>query len=169
MRVIRRNLMWLCFLALAHGMTSCEQDTLVRDLPYENEFETAYAPTAVSKLLTPSDGEEIVADRSKTITFSWEKSKNPEGSNMYVKYEVLFGSEGCDFTKVDEKSNSVQRADNEGKNTQLSLSGAFLDIIANEAKIEAGSTGILVWKVRAYCGLDETLSSVEGKIKVTRP
>lgn len=88
---------------------------------------------------------------------------------MLVKFEVLFGPEGTDFTKIDENSNSIRFSDGEAQLPQLTLSGTFLDVIANEAGIKSGKTGVLVWTVRSFCGLDETLATVQGKLNVTRP
>ena len=155
-------------LALPLGWSSCDQDTRTHDLPYEDEFEPVYPVPAVETLLAPANGTAIISG-GDAVVFSWKEGELPEGSQMVVKYEVLFGPQGHDFTQMDEESNSVQTSDMQGGDPQLTLYGSFLDLIAEEAGIEPGATGTILWKVRGYCGLDQTLSTATGSIQVTRP
>ena len=155
-------------LALPLGWSSCNKDTRYHDLPYEDEFEPVYPVPAVTTLLTPTNGEAITSG-GDAVLFSWEEPELPEGSQMVLKYEVLFGPEGFDFTQADDKSNSVRTSDSDGRDPSLSLYGSFLELIAAEAGIEPGETGVIQWKVRSYCGLDMTLSTATGSITVTRP
>lgn len=148
---------------------------MVRDLDYSEEFEEVYPPEPVPKLLTFANGETITITatdgnvNANSDTLRWEASPLHEGSLMVVRYQVLLGTEDETFQGDDDSLLSIQTSIDEGRGTYLSLNHAILNDIARDAGIEPGETGTISWKVRAYCGLDKTLSNVTGQFNVSRP
>lgn len=174
MRPMKKRLIWFSLVAMSLWWTACEQNTMERDLDYTDEFEEVYPPEPVPKLLTFANGENILIQSNGgqvvagTDTLKWEASPLHEGSAMIVRYQVLFGTEDETFDGDDNSLLSVNTSDEEGKATTLGISHILLDDIAANAGIAPGETGTLTWKVRAYCGLDKTLSDVTGNFTVTR-
>ncbi len=149
---------------------------MIRDLKYADEFEEVYPPEPVPALTAFADGELITIQANEsgqivanTDTLKWDESPLHEGSLMVVRYQVLIGTEDETFDGDDSSLLSVSTADGEGLDTTLTLNHVTLDDIAMNAGINAGETGTLSWKVRAYCGLDKTLSDVTGYFRVARP
>lgn len=175
MNLTKKSFMWLSLVAMPLCWTACNQNTMVRDLDYSEEFEEVYPPEPVPKLLTFANGETITITATdgnidvKSDTLKWEASPLHEGSLMIVRYQVLLGTENETFQGKDASLLSVQTSNEEGIATSLTLNHTLLDDIAENAGIQPGETGTILWKVRAYCGLDRTLSNVTGQFNVTRP
>lgn len=161
--------LYLVLFSLIFLFASCDQETMKWDLTDADQFERVYTPTPVTSL-TSLAGYDLLVLSSGNEVFSWEPSALREGSKMLVRYEILFGVEKETYTgKSDADLLSVKTADEEGVDTLLTLSHSNIDKIANAAGIGADEIGTLSWKVRAYCGLDSSLSTVTGYFRVLRP
>lgn len=147
---------------------SCAQNIMDRDLSTESEFEKAYVPEPVTTL-TSFAGYDLIVLSSGSEIFTWLPSKLREGSNMVVSYEVLFGKEDETFNNGDDQLLSIKKSDYQGVDTLLTLYHSTIDEIAEKAAIGDDEIGTIAWKVRSYCGLDMSLSSVTGYFKVLRP
>ncbi len=175
MKPMKKHLIWFSIATLPLWWTACDQNTMVRDLDYTDEFEEVYPPEPVPKLLTFANGENIQIQSNggqivaKADTLKWVSSPLHEGSAMMVRYQVLLGTEDETFKGDESTILSVFTSGEEGKSTALGISHILLNDIAANAGISPGETGTLTWKVRAYCGLDKTLSNVTGNFTVTRP
>ena len=151
--------MLFCCLAI---FSACEQEVNKGFDP--DDYEPILPPEPVYTLQTYASGENVTLldDGLSNAIFRWIPSEKI--GNMVVRYEVLFDSIQGDF------SNPVYiaRADNNGVSDYLTLSHSQLNNIARLAKIKANSKGILNWKVRVYCGLDEVTSAIVGSFSVLR-
>jgi len=163
------NAFFVCMLLPC--MMSCEQNPLnwKDKLAYKKDFEAVYTPTAVQTLLSFANNETIDLSITGNDTLKWKSSVLPKGSAMVVKYEVLLGSNDANLKETDDKLLGVETSDNEGADTTLVISSTTLESIASAAGITAGQTGTISWKVRAYCGQDNSVSSVTGHFKLSVP
>ncbi len=164
-----KNSLYLVLFSLVFLFVSCEQETMTRDLTDADQFERIYTPTPVTSLNSWA-GYDLLVLSSGSEIFSWKPSALRKGSKMLVRYEALFGVENETYIgKSDVALLSVKTADEEGVDTLLTLSHSNIDKIASAAGIGADQIGTLSWKVRAYCGMDSSLSTATGYFKVLRP
>lgn len=94
--------------------------------------------------------------------FTWSKSK--AGDNTAVFYKILFST-------TDDFSNPIYEVETENLSTynEAHVSFKTLNIIAEQAGIEQGKTGILKWTVRASNGVVQKKISDIRSITLTRP
>ena len=162
------NAFFVCMLLPC--MMSCEQDPLnwKNKLAYKKDFEAVYTPTAVQTLLSFANNETIDLSVIGNDTLKWKSSVLPKGSAMVVRYEVLLDSCDNNFNKTDNKLLSVITSGDEGIDTTLIINSSTLVGIASNAGFKAGLK-TLSWKVRAYCGEDNSVSASTGHFKVSVP
>jgi|WetSurMetagenome_2_1015567.scaffolds.fasta_scaffold23357_2 starch-binding outer membrane protein SusE/F len=162
------NAFFVCMLLPC--MMSCEQDPLnwKNKLAYKKDFEAVYTPTAVQTLLSFANNETIDLSITGNDTLKWKASVLPKGSAMVVRYEVLLDSCDNNFNKTDNGLLGVITSGNEGIDTTLVISSSALVSIASNAGFNEGIK-TLSWKVRAYCGLDNSISKVTGHFKLSVP
>lgn len=166
---MKSNQIYLVLFSVVFFLASCNQETMKRDLTDADQFERIYAPEPVTTL-TSLAGYDLLVLSSGNEVFKWKPSLLREGSKMLVRYEVLFGKENQTFSGIeDSKFLAVKTADEEGVDTLLTLNHSNIDKIASAAGIAADQIGVVSWKVRAYCGLDNSLSTATGFFKVLRP
>lgn len=166
--LMKRNIIYSVLLFVLVTWISCSQETMERDLECEDKFEEVYVPRPVSSL-TSFAGYDLIVLSSGNEIFGWSPSVLREGSAMVVKYEVLYGRENENFQKDDKDLLAVRIANNLGVDTLLTVSHTVLNNIAVSAGIGTDEIGTVSWKVRAYCGLDTSLSSVTGYFRMLRP
>lgn len=151
-----RNLFKLLPLCFIIGLAACDNEVNKGFDP--DEYEPVVAPDPVRTLNTMASGERIILSSSATesIVFSW--SPTEEHGNTVYRYEVLMDTIGGDFSKPI----YTGQADGNGLETKLTISHYQLNTIGRQAKFRCNNNGTLRWKVRAYCGLDQSISSLEG-------
>lgn len=158
-------LTWAFFLLVC---VSCSQDTMDRDLATQDEFEKAYTPEPVTSF-TSFAGYDLIVLSSGSEVFAWTPSKLHKGSQMVVSYEVLYGREDETFDSGDDQLLAVEKSNSQGVDTLLTIYHNTIDEIAEKAGIENDEIGTIAWKVRSYCGLDISLSTVTGYFRILRP
>lgn len=123
-----------------------------------DDYEPILPPEPVHTLTSMASGERIVLSGTATedIILSWIPT-DVKGNTVF-RYEILFDTIGGNFTSPIE----VMKSDREALDTKLTLSHFQMNAIGKQAKFKANSNGTLRWKVRAYCGLDQAVSSLEG-------
>lgn len=96
-------------------------------------------------LVTPSNNAAIAIDAQNgaPVSFSWSPAQSKDGG--LIQYKVLFDVVGGDFTNpiYEAVSNST------GTATSLTLSQAYLNVIAESAGIAPLNTGEIIWTVQA--------------------
>ncbi len=124
----------------------------------QNDYEPIVPPDPVRTLDSMASGERVVLSEGSLtdVVLSWTPTE-PHGNTVY-RYEVLIDTEDGDFSAPVETTFS----DNNGIETTLTLTHYQLNTIGRLAGFRSNTEGTLRWKVRAYCGLDESMSSVEG-------
>lgn len=149
---LSKLLMLFCLVALA----ACSNE--LNPGFNQDDYEPIVAPDPVHTLTSMASGERVVLSGTslEDIILSWTPTEK-HGNTVY-RYEVLFDTIGGDF------SNPIQefKADNNGVENQLTLSHYQANAIGKIAKFSANTNGTLRWKIRAYCGLDQAISSLEG-------
>lgn len=124
----------------------------------QNDYEPIVPPDPVYTLNSMSSGERVILNNGSltNIVLSW--TPTTEHGNTLYRYEVLFEGPDGDF------SDPIQifTSDNNGTEPQLTLSHYQANVLGHLANFKANSNGTLRWKIKAYCGLDESISSLEG-------
>lgn len=127
-----------------------------------DDYEPIVSPESVHTLKSLASGEFIILSEStfEDLVFEWDAT--PAAGNTVFRYEVLFDTEDGDFSKPI----ATYKSDNFALDTKLTLSHVEVNILGVMAGYKANSKGLIRWKVRTYCGLDEALSSLEGRFLV---
>lgn len=143
-------------LFLIMGLAACENKLNPGFDP--DDYEPVVAPDPVRTMDAMASGERIVLSGSSLtdVVLKWTPT-TPHGNTVY-RYEVLLDTIGGDFSSPVE----VSFSDNNGTENQLTLTHYQLNTIGKLAKFRCNTNGTLRWKVRAYCGLDQSISSLEG-------
>lgn len=141
---------------LIWGFAACEN--VVNPGFDPDDYEPIVAPDPVRTLDSMASGERVVLSEGSLtdVVLSWTPTER-HGNTVY-RYQVLIDTPEGDFSSPVETLFS----DNSGLDTKLTLTHYQLNTIGKLAGYRSNSDGILRWKVRAYCGLDEAMSSVEG-------
>ena len=105
-----------------------------------------------------ASGERVVLSSSSLTDIVLKWTPTTAHGNTVYRYEVLIDTIGGDFTNPVE----ISLSDNNGLEPQLTLSHDQANAIGKLAKFRCNTNGTLRWKVRAYCGLDDSISSLEG-------
>lgn len=121
--------------------------------------------TPVSNYLSPVDNAFIRLDppSNAAVTFEWSQARAADGT--LVLYEVVFDTEGGDFSKPVYSTTSGTN----GLETKLVLSHGDLNKIANLAGIKSSSQGKLKWRVNASKGLNVMPATAARIMTVERP
>lgn len=128
----------------------------------QSEYEPIVSPESVHTLKTLASGEHLILSEISVEdrVFEWEAT--PSAGNTVFRYEVLFDTEDGDFSKPIIKHQS----DSFALDTKLTLTDAEINWIGKQAGYNCNSVGVIRWKVLTYCGLDDALSSLEGRFSV---
>lgn len=153
---LSKFIMLLCIIAFA----SCSNDLNPGFDP--GDYEPIVPPEPVRTLTSMASGERVVLSGTsiEDIILSWIPTE-PKGNTVF-RYEVLFDTLGGDFTKPV----AAIKSDKEALASQLTVSHFQMNAIGKLARFKANSNGTLRWRVRAYCGLDKALSSLEGTFTI---
>ena len=154
--MITKNLIKFALLFCLIGLTACDNKLNPGFDP--DDYEPIVPPEPVRTMDAMASGERVVLSGASLtdITLKWTPTE-AHGNTVY-RYEVLIDTIGGDFTKPVETVFS----DNNGLEPQLTLTHYQANTIGKLAKFRCNTNGTLRWKVRAYCGLDQALSSLEG-------
>ncbi|MBD8387144.1 SusE domain-containing protein [Dysgonomonas sp. BGC7] len=128
----------------------------------QEDYEPIVPPEPVRTLTSMASGERVILSGTSVedIVLSWIPTVVK--GNTVFRYEVLFDTNDGDFSNPIE----VLKSDKEALETKLTLSHFQMNAIGRLAKFKCNSNGTLRWKVRAYCGLDQSLSSLEGTFTI---
>lgn len=124
----------------------------------QGEYEPIILPEPVHTLNSMASGERVVLTEGSLtdILLSWTPTAK-QGNTVY-RYEILFDGPNGDFSKPIQ----VLTADNNGLDSKSTLTHYQVNMIGKMAGFKANTNGTLHWKVKAYCGLDESISTLEG-------
>lgn len=147
-------------LSLVIAFWSCDQE--LNPGFDQSDYEPIVSPESVHTLKTLASGEHLILSETsiEDLVFEWEAT--PPAGNTVFRYEVLFDTEDGDFSQPIAKYQS----DNFSLDTKLSLADAEVNWIGKQAGYKCNSVGLIRWKVLTYCGLDDALSSLEGRFTV---
>ena len=134
---------------------ACDED----DYKLETEF------TSLGEILTPVTDTQLALDveNGSDVEFTWTQATSKDGG--LVIYEVLFDTEGGDF------SNPISSFLSEGNGVQnrLELQQVYLNIAASNAGIQQLESGNIIWTVRASSAFNQALFNGQGVLNITRP
>lgn len=155
--MITKNLSRLAWLLLLFiGSAACENK--LNPGFDQDDYEPIVAPDPVTSLDSMASGERVVLSGGSLtdIVLSWTPT-TAHGNTVY-RYQVMIDTIGGDF------SNPIETlfSDNNGIDSQLTITHYEANTIGKLAKFRSNTNGTLRWKVRAYCGLDEATSGLEG-------
>lgn len=146
----------IMFLLLSAGVFSCAEDD-------KDSLQPEIVTTG--SLVTPSDNAAIAIDTQtgSAITFSWSPAQSKDGG--LVQYKVLFDVSGGNF------SNPVYEvmSDATGTATSLTLSQAYLNIIAESAGIAPLDSGSIIWTVEVSSSYMLKTFESNNTLLLTRP
>lgn len=146
----------VAMLLLLTGLAACDNE---RNPGFDpNDYEPIVAPDPVHTLDAMASGERVVLSSSSLTDIVLKWTPTTAHGNTVYRYEVLIDTIGGDFTNPVE----ISLSDNNGLEPQLTLSHYQANAIGKLAKFRCNTNGTLRWKVRAYCGLDDSISSLEG-------
>ena len=146
----------VAMLLLLTGLAACDNERNPGFNP--NDYEPIVAPDPVHTLDAMASGERVVLSSSSLTDIVLKWTPTTAHGNTVYRYEVLIDTIGGDFTNPVE----ISLSDNNGLEPQLTLSHYQANAIGKLAKFRCNTNGTLRWKVRAYCGLDDSISSLEG-------
>lgn len=154
--MVRKNLLSIVCLLFLIGLAACDNKLNPGFDP--DDYESIVPPDPVRTMDAMASGERVVLSGSalSDIVLKWTPT-TPHGKTVY-RYEVLIDTIGGDFSNPVE----VSFSDNNGVESQLTLTHYQANTIGRLAKFRCNTNGTLRWKVRAYCGLDQSISSLEG-------
>lgn len=130
----------------------------------DNMGKTDKSLDAVSTLVEPADGKEVVLEASNTASVYFEWAAVDEESSGTALYQIAFDKPEGDFSSPVYLLNS----DNNGFQNHVTISHKLLNQIAGLAGIGTSETGILKWTVFSTKGLKKIKSSAENGITITR-
>ena len=144
------------------GLTACDNKLNPGFDP--DDYEPIVPPEPVRTMDAMASGERVVLSGASLTDIVLKWTPTEKHGNTVYRYEVLIDTIGGDFTKPVETIFS----DNNGLESQLTLTHYQANTIGKLAKFRCNTNGTLRWKVRAYCGLDQALSSLEGYFVIFR-
>ena len=154
--MITKKLIKFALLFFLIGLTACDNKLNPGFDP--DDYEPIVPPEPVRTMDAMASGERVVLSGASLTDIVLKWTPTEKHGNTVYRYEVLIDTIGGDFTKPVETIFS----DNNGLESQLTLTHYQANTIGKLAKFRCNTNGTLRWKVRAYCGLDQALSSLEG-------
>lgn len=154
--MITKKLIYLCLLLFLVGMTACDNKLNPGFDP--DDYEPIIPPEPVRTMDTMASGERVILSGASLTDIILKWTPTEKHGNTIYRYEVLIDTIGGDFKKPVE----VSFSDNNGLEPQLTLTHHQVNTIGKLAKFRCNTNGTLRWKIRAYCGLDQSISSLEG-------
>ena len=142
------------FICMLLSFASCQKNDTMKNLNV----------SSVQALYDPANNSSVVlqASASASVYFDWQPALSEDGA--LTLYQVAFDSIGGNFSKP----LYVITADNNGANTQVSITHKQLNQIAALAGIASSATGKLIWTVIASKGINQKISNVIDTLEVTR-
>ncbi|MBB3188659.1 SusE domain-containing protein [Microbacter margulisiae] len=118
----------------------------------------------VQTLYDPVNNASVVLQASATasVYFDWQPALSEDGA--LTLYQVAFDTIGGNFSKP----LYVITSDNNGANTQVSITHKQLNQIAALAGIASSATGKLIWTVFASKGINQKIATAIDTLEVTR-
>ena len=153
--MITKKLIKFALLFFLIGLTACDNKLNPGFDP--DDYEPIVPPEPVRTMDAMASGERVVLSGASLTDIVLKWTPTEKHGNTVYRYEVLIDTIGGDFTKPVETIFS----DNNGLESQLTLTHYQANTIGKLAKFRCNTNGTLRWKVRAYCGLDQALSSLE--------